>query len=145
MIVKLTENRFLQLVQKIELINWDWFGIHYAAQRKLPYKNVQYLAMNLSFLFEFQLVPFAFSFILRDPFMVSPPIRCGEEGLFSKKKIPWGDKFGGEMYGGIVPQGETNARSCQKGVGVLQNAFSSNLKTLNLQIFPNHGGIFTWR
>ena len=36
-IVKLTENRFLQMVQKIELIKWDWSEIHYAAQR--PYQG----------------------------------------------------------------------------------------------------------
>ena len=31
MIVILIENRFLWQVQKIELINWDWLGINYAA------------------------------------------------------------------------------------------------------------------
>ena len=41
MIVNLTKNRFLQQVQKIELINWEWTGIHYAAQRKPFSKNVQ--------------------------------------------------------------------------------------------------------
>ena len=32
----------MQQVQKIELINEDWFGIHYAAQRKPPPKLYSY-------------------------------------------------------------------------------------------------------
>ena len=42
MIVNLTKNRLLQQVQKIELLNWDWFGILYAIQRKLLPKMHSY-------------------------------------------------------------------------------------------------------
>ena len=84
MIVNLTKNRFLQQVQKIELINWEWTGIHYAAQRKPFSKNVQLCNISprnyLSYIFEFQLVPLAFSLILGDPFMV----KGGD--FFQKKK-----------------------------------------------------------
>ena len=31
----MTKTRFSQLVQKTEHINWEWFGILHAAQRKL--------------------------------------------------------------------------------------------------------------
>ena len=84
MIVTLTENRFLQQVKKMELINWDWLGIHYAAQDKPLSKNVQLcnlLRRN---------VPFAFGLILRDPFMVKGG------GTFFKKCFWCGDKFCGE-------------------------------------------------
>ena len=36
------KKRFLHEVQKIELINWEWFGIPHAAQRKLPLKMYCY-------------------------------------------------------------------------------------------------------
>ena len=66
MIVYLTENKLLQQVQNIELINWKWFGIHCAAQRKPLSKNVQlrqYLAMKLFFISQFQVAHFAFSIL----------------------------------------------------------------------------------
>ena len=66
----------------------------------------------LSYIFESQLLPFAFSRILGDPFMVSPApfslgdlfmvppphhLKYGEEGLFFLKKMLFmGDKFCGE-------------------------------------------------
>ena len=73
-------------------------GIHYAAQRKPPCKNAQ-LWQNLakkylSYIFEFQLVPFAFSLILGDPFMVSPSYYG--EGAFFQKMLFMGDKICGE-------------------------------------------------
>ena len=43
----MSKNRFLQHVQKTEHINWGWFGIFHAAQKKLLaeinffYKNQQ--------------------------------------------------------------------------------------------------------
>ena len=62
-----------------------------------PSKNVQvfqYLAKKFPFMLEFQLVPFAFSFILGDPFIVSPPhIKFWEGGLLSKKNFSWGTNF----------------------------------------------------
>ena len=33
----------------------------------------------------------------------------------------------------------------QREGGISQNAFPSNLDTVNLKIFPNNGGVFTWR
>ena len=54
----------------------------------------------LSYIFEFPLVPFSFSFILGDSFMVSPPPYevwgKGRGNFFSKKFFSWGDKFYGE-------------------------------------------------
>ena len=69
----------------------------------------------LSYLFEFQLVPFAFIVILRDPFMVSPPPKkydewLGEGGgaLFYKKCFSRGTNFVGKIYRRIVLRGGTN-------------------------------------
>ena len=45
----------------------------------------------------------------------------------------------GKIYGEIVLHGITN----DQREGVSQNAFSSNLNTVNLKSFHNHGGIFT--
>ena len=76
MIVNLTENRFLQQVQKIELINWDWdwLEIHYAL-RGNPFQKCTgkvIYCQEFFFIFEFELaVLFAFSHILGDAFMVS--------------------------------------------------------------------------
>ena len=142
MIVNLTENRFLQQVQKIELINWDWPGIHYAIQRKLVSKNVQLcniLPRNyLSYIFDFELVPFALSLILRDPFM----LKGGETFSEKKKCFLCGEKLCGENLKGNCSTG-TNDQTKRKEVS--QNVFSSNLNTVNLNIFPNHGGISTSR
>ena len=54
----------------------------------------------------------------------------------------WGTNFVGKIYRGIVLHGGTNHHI--KGEEVSQNAFSSNLNTVNLKFFPNHG-IFTFR
>ena len=101
MIVNLTENRFLQQVQKIEFINWDLFGIYYAARRKLLSKNVQLcniLPRNyLSYIFEFQLVPFVFSLILGDPFMVK-----GGGTFFKKMLFMWGQILLGKFIGELL-------------------------------------------
>ena len=50
----------------IQYINWEWFGILHAAQGELAPKMYfwQYPAIILSFIFEFQLLPFAFILIL---------------------------------------------------------------------------------
>ena len=45
----------------------------------------------LLYSFEFQLVPFAFSLIMGDPFMVSPsPRKYGEGQFFSNECFSWG-------------------------------------------------------
>ena len=41
----MTKNRFLQHVQKTEQINWAWFGIPHAAERKL-FQNVTFFLKN---------------------------------------------------------------------------------------------------
>ena len=62
-------------------------------------------------------------------------------GLFSKKRFSSGAIFGGQIYGGLFYMGE---RSFQGGEGVsyMIHVFSGNLNAVNLQIFPNHRGIF---
>ena len=68
-----------------------------------PSKNVQlwqHFAMKLSSIFEFQLVPLAFSLILGDPFMVSLPIKYRGGGFFAKKGFSWRDKvWGANLWG----------------------------------------------
>ena len=97
----------------------------------------------ISHIFEFQLVPFPFSFILGDPFMVFlSPLKYGGGNFFQKilfmgRQILWVTFIGGLFYmGGLI------IRTYQWG-GVSQNAFSSNLNTVYLKSFPNHDGIFT--
>ena len=63
------------------------------------------LAKKLSFIFESQLVPFAFSPIFGDPFMVSPLLLKYEEGRLFFQKMPF---MGGQIYEGIVLHGQTN-------------------------------------
>ena len=86
MIVNLTENRSLEQVQKVGLINLEFIML---LKGNLPPKINSYgniLSRNyLSYIFEFQLVPFAFSLILGDPFMVSPPPLSMEMGDFFPK------------------------------------------------------------
>ena len=49
----------------------------------------------------------------------------------------------GKIYRGIVLHIGLKIRSYQgKGGGISQNAFFSNLDTINLKNFPNHGEIF---
>ena len=56
----------------------------------------------------------------------------------------WGTNSFGIMYWGIVRHGGLMIRSWQER-GSLTNAFSSNIKTVNLKIFANHEGRCTWR
>ena len=53
----------------------------------------------------------------------------------------WGTNFlgGGQIYWGTLLHEGLMIRSCQ-GQGSFTNAFSSNLKTVNLKIFANHEG-----
>ena len=57
----------------------------------------------LSYIFEFQLVPFDFSLTLEDPFMVSlSPLKYGEGELFSKKTLFMGGQYlCGKFIGGL--------------------------------------------
>ena len=65
-----------------------------------------------------------------------------------------GANFFGQIYGRIVVYWRNSDQIIQimsRGLGGLgvgwgggvTNAFSSNLNTVNLKIFPNHGAIFT--
>ena len=58
--------------------------------------------MKLSFIVEFQLVPFAFSLILGDPFMASPPSpKVWGRGTFFQEKLFMGEQIlGGKFIGG---------------------------------------------
>ena len=138
LIVNLTENRSQQF----------WNSL---CCRKRPSKNAQlwqYLDMKLSFIFKFPLVLFAFSLILGDPFIVSPPLKYGKGRLFPQKRFSRGGKF----MGVLLYMGGLMIRSCQER-GVSQNAFSSNLNTANLKysiedkaqtILQNYGRIYSW-
>ena len=52
-----------------------------------------------------------------------------------------GDNFFGEF---MVGAEGLMIRSCQ-GQGIFTYRFSSNIKTVNLEIFSNHEGTYTWR
>ena len=43
------------------------------------------------------------------------------------------------LHGGLI------IRSCQRGRSFTKYVFSSNPNAVNLKIFPEYGGIFTWR
>ena len=53
-----------------------------------------------------------------------------------------GDKFWGKIYWGTVLHGGLMIRSYH-GQGSFRNAFSSDLKTVNLKMFANHEGTYT--
>ena len=64
--------------------------------------------------------------------------------LFLKKAFLWGTNFFGKFMGGCFTWGLRN-RSCKEEGegGSFTNAFSSNLNTVNLRIFCDHGGRHT--
>ena len=89
--------------------------------------------MKLSFLFELHLVPITFSLILGDFFMVSPPIKYGEGGLFSQKKIFMGGQILGETFmGGLFYMGELIIRLFKGGRGGWRGGVSLEQKTLTI-------------
>ena len=51
------------------------------------------------------------------------------------------DNFLWEIYGGSSRQGTNYQIMPKVGERRFSNTFSSNLKTVNLNIFPNYGGI----
>ena len=133
----------MQQVHK--LITWDWLGTHYAAQRKSPFKNVQlwqYLVTKLSSIFGFQLILFPFSLILRDHFILSPPtLKYGEGDVFPKN-ISKGHKLWEiNLRGDFLHKWKEPGHG--KGERVSQNAFYSNLNTLNMKMFHNYCVILT--
>ena len=66
----------------------------------------------LSNIFEFQLVPLAFSLISGDSFMVSPPPPKvwgnGRRNFFPQNAFYWGTYFVGKIYSGIFLHVGTN-------------------------------------
>ena len=70
----------------------------------------------ISHIFEFQLVPFPFSFILGDPFMVFlSPLKYGEGELFPKNTFHVETNFVGKIYRWIVLHGRTNYQNIPMG------------------------------
>ena len=70
----------------------------------------------ISHIFEFQLVPFPFSFILGDPFMVFlSPLKYGEGELFPKNTFHGETNFVGNIYRWIVLHGRTNYQNIPMG------------------------------
>ena len=61
-------------------------------------------------------------------------------GLFSKKSFSMGDKQFGQTYWGLFYMGGLIITLCKER-GSFTNAFSSNLKTIHLKVFPKQGGI----
>ena len=61
-------------------------------------------------------------------------------GLFSKNSFSMGDKPFGETYWGVFYMGGLIITLCEER-GSFTNAFSSNLKTIHLKVFPKQGGI----
>ena len=62
----------------------------------------QYLTMKFSFIFQFQLVPFVFTLISGDPFIMTPPPKVSND-FFFKKNLAWEDKhFGCKLMEGAL-------------------------------------------
>ena len=69
-------------------------------------------------------------------------LKHGEGDFFPKKAFPRWKNFEGQIYGEIVVHGGgLMIRSSKETVS--QNAFPSNLNAAHLNLFPNHGKIFT--
>ena len=111
MIVNLTENK---------LINWDWLGIHYVAEKKPPSENVQlweYLAKKLSFIYIWvSTISFSFqSYFGRLSHGVSFPPKLWEGDFSPKNAFHGGTNFVGKIYRGIVLFGRTNDQIIPRG------------------------------
>ena len=94
-------------------------GVHYAAYRKLPFKNVQlwqYLAKKLSFICIWVSTnSFCFQSYFGKPFhCVSSPLNY-EETDFPKKSFSWGTHFVGKLCKGIALYGGTNDQIIPRG------------------------------
>ena len=79
------------------------------------YGNI--LSINyLSYVFKFQLVPFAFGLILGDPSMVSPcPLKYRKGDFFPKNKFHGEKILRGKFYRGIFLHGGTNDQFIPRG------------------------------
>ena len=69
MVINLTKNRFFNRIRKLNSKTQSDLEVFMLLKENLL-QNVklwQYLAMNLSFIFQFQLVPFALILIFREP------------------------------------------------------------------------------
>ena len=65
-------------------------------------------------------------------------------GDFFQEQFLMGE--GANLCGGLLYIGGLMIRSCHGwGGGGSKNATYSNLDTVNMKLFPNHGKIFSWR
>ena len=157
-IISAVRNKFLQINNLcfcyiIKHLHNTLIGIHYAAWGKptsemYSYGNILPRSC-LSCIFEFPLVPFAFSLILGALSWCLPPhthTPSKERGtFFQKNTFHGGDKLcQGKFVGGLFYMGGLMIISYQRGKS-FTIALSSNLNTLNLKNVTNHCGIFTWR
>ena len=74
--------------------------------------------------------------------MVSLPPKVWGGGTFSKKCFSWGTNFGVKTYREIVLHEGTNDQMIPRGKEFHKMLFPF-IWTINLKIFPSHGGIFT--
>ena len=72
---------------------------------------------------------------------MSHPIKYGQI-FFWKLFVADRGHFYGKIYWGTALHGGLMIRSCHRQ-GSFTNAFSSNLKTVNLKMFANHGGTYS--
>ena len=103
MIVNLTENRFFQQLQKIQLKTETELEFIMLLKKDLPPKMYSYgniLPRNyLSYIFEFQLVPFAFNLISGDSLFMSGGTFF-QKMLFMRGQILWRKFIVGLFYTG---------------------------------------------
>ena len=118
MIVNLTENRFFQQIQKIELINWDWdwLEIHYAAQRK-PFRKMYRQGNILSRIFFHIWVWTSSSFWFGRRFhgVYSFSLKYSEGRHFSKKCFSLGRGVGLKLWKDCFLHVETNGQIIPRG------------------------------
>ena len=70
---------------------------------------------------------------------LSPPPKYGGD-FFLNKALHGGTKFFEEVYRGMFNTGTNDQINEGEGSKSFTNPFSSNLSTVNLKIFPSHGG-----
>ena len=79
------------------MLHFTWNSLWGLKETSLQKYTVMAIYCQEIIIFEFQLVPFVFSLMLGDPFMVSPPPRTPiERETFFQKILFIGDKFCGE-------------------------------------------------
>ena len=135
--------KFLQQVHKIQLINWDWFGIFYSFQNKLPPKTCSYhniLPWNCLSYFSFNwFLLFSLSFQETLSWCLLP--LKYQMILFPKKTYHGRTNTLGASLWRVLYIGRL-IKSWQEGE--FHKCIFLYLKTVNLNIFPKHSGTSTW-